>query len=126
MVVGVGLNVERMRELLRGLQGEDSQADARRHVISSHSGLTSTRDWAVTVLSAELLRDPSDLMSQAPPSWLAELSRSSQPGTILLFDSRLTELSARVVDDLLTQEVDSSELVCWLERHRWDPGREAP
>jgi hypothetical protein len=114
----MGLNVERMREVLDALHDEDPHADARRQVISSAVATTPTRDQAVALLGAELLRDPHDLTLGEPPSWLIELSRSWQPGTRQLFDSRLNDLSARAVDDLLARGVDIDTLVGWLEGRR--------
>jgi hypothetical protein len=116
----MSLNVERARELLRALRDEDPHADARRRLISADADTTSTRAQAIALLSAELLRDPDDLATGDPPSWLVGLSRLSQPGTTLLFDSRLTDLSARAVDDLVSHGLSIELLVDWLEDHRRD------
>jgi len=114
----MGLNVERMRGLLQALREDDPHADARQNVISADVHKTPTRAQAIALLSAELLRDPHDLLTEAPPSWLVGLSRLSQRGTTLLFDSRLTDLSARAVDDLLEQGLSTELLVDWLENRR--------
>jgi hypothetical protein len=117
----MSLNVERTRELLRALLEEDPHADARRNVISADSDKTPTREQAIALLSAELLRDPYDLVTENPPRWIVDLSRLSQPGTTLLFDSRLTDVAARAVDDLLAGGVTTEVLVDWLEARRRDP-----
>lgn len=115
----MSLNVERTRELWHSLDGDDPHASARRHVIAADSTTTSARAQATSLLSAELLRAPRDLMTD-PPSWLLDLSRSSQPGTTLLFDSRLTDLAARSIDDLIDHGVDPGRIVTWLEDLRRD------
>jgi hypothetical protein len=117
MVGLMSLNVERTRELLRALLEEDPHADARRNVIAAESDKTPSRAQAIALLSSELLRDPYDLVTD-PPRWIVDLSRLSQPGTTLLFDSRLTDLAARAVDDLIAQGVTSQLLVEWLEDRR--------
>ncbi len=116
----MSLNVERTRELLRALLDEDPHADARRRLISADGDERSTRAQAIALLSAELLRDPRDLAFEEPPSWLVDLSRLSQRGTTLLFDSRVTDLSARAVDDLVSQGLSVALLVEWLEDRRRD------
>lgn len=123
----MSLNVERTRELWHSLNGDDPHAAARRHVISADASTTSARAQATALLSAELLRDPRDLMTD-PPAWLVDLSRLSQPGTTLLFDSRLTDLAARSVADLIDQGVDAGRIVAWLEGLRRDarPDRTSP
>jgi hypothetical protein len=116
----MSLNVERTRELLRALRDEDPHAAARRRLISAQADQTSTRAQAIALLSVELLRDPHDLVTHDPPSWLVDLSRLSQPGTTLLFDSRVTDLAARAVDDLVAQGLSIELLVDWLEDRRRD------
>jgi hypothetical protein len=111
----MSLNVERTRELWQALREEDPHADARRSVISADA--STTRAQAIAILGDELLHDPHDLMS-SPPSWLVELSRLSQRGTTLLFDSRVTDLAACAVDDLVASGIDTGRLVDWLERRR--------
>jgi hypothetical protein len=120
----MSLNVERARELLRALHDEDPHAKARRRLIATDGDSTSTRAQAVALLSAELIRDPHDLVTKAPPSWLVDLSRLSQPGTTLLFDSRVTDLSARAVDDLVSRGLSVELLVDWLEDRRRDAASE--
>jgi hypothetical protein len=118
MVVRMSLNVERARELLEGLRDEDPHADARRSLIGTQAGQPPTRSRAVVLLSAELIRDPVDLMVSTPPSWLIDLARLGQPGARLLFDSRLSDLAARSVDDLVAGGVPVDALVVWLEDRR--------
>jgi hypothetical protein len=111
----MSLNVERTRQLWQALREDDPHADARRSVISA--GSSTSWAQAIALLGDELLRDPDDLMS-APPQWLVELSRLSQRGTTLLFDSRVTDVAAWAVDDLVAAGIDTDRLVVWLERRR--------
>jgi hypothetical protein len=115
----MSLNVERTRELWHSLSGDDPHAMVRQHVIAASASTTTARGHAAALLSAELLRDPHQLMTE-PPLWLLEISRSSQPGTALLFDSRLTDLAARSIDDLIGQGVDPERIVAWLDDLRRD------
>lgn len=111
----MSLNVERTRELWQSLREDDPHALARSAVIAPSS--STSRAQAIAILGDELLRDPDDLMSN-PPRWLVELSRLSQRGTTLLFDSRVTDLAACAVDDLVDEGIDTDRLVEWLERRR--------
>ena len=111
----MSLNVERTRELWQALREEDPHADARRSVISADA--STSRAQAIAILGDELLHDPHDLMS-SPPSWLVELARLSQRGTTLLFDSRVTDLAACAVDDLVASGIETDRLVEWLEQRR--------
>ncbi len=113
----VSLNPERMRALLRDLENEDPDADVRRQLISGRPQGDLALARAVTLLSSHLLRDPYELMTGVPPSWLVELSRTPA-GAPLLFDSRLTELARRAVDDLRSQGCNPDQLISWLEDQR--------
>jgi hypothetical protein len=68
----------------------------------------------MALLGAELVRDPYELMSGPPPAWLLELSSDTRTGATLLFDSRLTDLTGRAVDDLLSQGCTADQLITWL------------
>ena len=113
----MSLNPERMRALLRDLENEDPDADVRRQLIAGRPPGNIARARAITLLSSHLLRDPYELVSGVPPSWLVDLSRTPT-GATLLFDSRLTELARRAVDDLLAQGCDVDQLISWLEDNR--------
>ena len=117
MVLRVSLNPERMRALLRDLKNDDPDADVRRLLIAGRPQGNIARARAITLLSSHLLRDPDELVTGAPPSWLVDLSRTPT-GATLLFDSRLTELARRAVDDLLSQGCDVDQLIRWLEDNR--------
>ncbi len=107
-----------MRSLLVDLEKEDPDADARRQLISGRPRGNPARARAIALLSVHLLHDPYELMTAVPPLWLLDLSRTTQVGATLLFDSRLTELATRAVDDLLSQGLDVDQLVNWLDGKR--------
>jgi hypothetical protein len=113
----MSLNVERARELFLALNDEDPHAEARSNLISTEADKTPTRSHAIALLCAELQRDPHGLITE-PPDWLLDLWRQPQPGTTLLFDSRLTDLSARAVDHLVAEEVSAEAIIDWLEDRR--------
>jgi hypothetical protein len=122
IVVCMGINVERTRSLLRHLSEEDPDFGARGRVIvgSSHGSLM--RDRAMALMASELLRDPGVLVPGEPPQWLVDLSHAVDQAAMLLFDSRLAELTARVVDDLVAQGCTTDELLAWLgDRRRSAP-----
>jgi len=110
----MGLNVSKARSLLRDLHGKDPDAQARQQLIPAFLQTDPTRLQAVGMMAAYLLSDPHRLMAGAPPDWLIDLSQTERGGTTLLFDGRLSDLSRRIVDDVLSQDVTAEQLITWL------------
>jgi len=69
-------------------------------------------------MTSELLRDPFALVPVEPPEWLIDLSQPIDQAAKLLFDSRLAEMSRRVVDDLVARGLSADEILSWLEDRR--------
>ena len=124
----MGLNVTKTQELLRDLGDADPDSAARQQLIPVTAAAGRTRLRAIALISASLLRHPSPLMPEDPPSVLVDLVTTERTGRSILFDGRLTELATRVVDDLLSQGCTAEELVRWLQdptpAERSGPSRE--
>ena len=114
----MGINVERTRSLLRDLSENDPDSGARSRVIVGPSHRSLIRDRAMALMASELLRDPPVLVPGEPPQWLVDLSQAIDQAAMLLFDSRLAELTARVVDDLAAQGCTADQLLTWLGDRR--------
>ena len=110
----MGLNVSKARSLLRDLHGKDPDAQARQQLIPASLQTNPTRLHAVGMMAVYLLSDPRSLVAGAPPDWLIDLSETKRGGSTLLFDSRLSDLSRRIVDDVLSQGVTAERLITWL------------
>ena len=99
----MGLNLSQAQHVLRSLADEDPDSEARQQLIPVSAIEGRVRLRAIALITADLLREPSALMPDDPPGWLAELSPGTRSGRAILFDGRITELATRVVDDLRAQ-----------------------
>ena len=110
----MGLNVSKARSLLRDLHRKDPDAQARQQFIPASPQANPTRLRAIDLMAADLLRDPHGLVEGAPPDWLIDLSGAGRGGATLLFDGRITDLSRRIVDDVVAQGCTADQLISWL------------
>jgi hypothetical protein len=111
----VGLNLEKTQALLGSLATDDPDSLARQQLIPVSARESQIRLRAISLMTADLLREPTALLPVGAPVWLSDLTRSEQTGREVLFDGRLTELATRVVDDVVSQGCPTHELVAWLE-----------